>query len=148
MTASRDRRRALFEHALARDPTDAATRVRYGRLLVGALDDRPAANEQFERALAADPTHPGARDATAVRALRAGDVDEARERLAAVPAAEPAEADPERRTAHARAWANSANLRRRVGGDPEGAREVFETALERDPDDEPARVALAALAAA
>jgi len=125
------RRRALFERALARDPTDAATRVRYGRLLVEAFDDRAAANEQFERAAALDPTHPGARNALAVRALRAGDVDGARERLAAVLADEPD--DPERATAYARAWTNHANLLWRAGDDPEGARGAFETALERDP---------------
>jgi tetratricopeptide (TPR) repeat protein len=129
----RSRVRALLAWAVERAPTHATARYRYGRHLLETADDPEAAAEQFAAALAADPDHPGARNALAVRALRAGDEAAARERLAGLVADEPADPVPERAPAYARARTNYAHLLRET--DPEGARRSFERAAALDPDD-------------
>ena len=142
MTDESERARALFERALARDPSDAATRYRYGRLLVSAFGERSAANEQFERVLETAPDHPGARNALAVRTLRAASGSPARDRLAAVLADHPTDVDagrgPDvgsgRARMLARAQTNHASLRWRVDDDPGAAREGFERALSLAPE--------------
>lgn len=109
------------------DETDPETLVSRAR----DADDPERARTLFERAVDADPDHPGARTGLAVLDWRAGDREAARERVAAVVDEEPADPPAPRR----RTWAWVRETRAAtLGADPERARAHLERAVELAPD--------------